>query len=727
MKPKTTTTEPRRNVWELPTVEDELRLCETVRFICLRAMDTSNGESSALRDIRTGCYTDKLWKNSEARNSRAVELHTIADTEREQANKARQTLKRIRISDEDRQTAQEALEYWSTLADNDRAEAEDTEKANNALTATLAEDMLIAIWIDLQSIKANPDRQTEKAFGELCKTGREFINGLSSVSIIDSMATISRPLTVAEAVYYMTRYNADPKARPRHKWGQTAKGCTGHYTLEPKERKKDLDPRKVDPATIANYARFNDACIWYYEHMTLPTIASASASFTIGKDGEAVKTIAPYTTAFPALDAKSIATRYWYRQTQAEKTACLGLDPTENPVLYLVLHVPTIRTEYSAEDMTDHDPRTAEAVADAVLASVDVVALADLANLGQQARTAVEALTHPEAIKQARTAYNVAMEEGKRSLDELQTRRALEGKKKYNPGKIRQLTKQYTDHANNVYKQTLWDYALTVAQYKNKPEAKRTIIEKLTKAYHNAPDKLTPGNVDFVALMQSTRRGCPDRTPAKLRNPYTIITAHYITDNTGKKAVIWTAAHPAQHRPIIRFTDSGTAPEVINPGIDYRAEAIQTADSYRAIAPKAEPPKKSGLELKQWEKLCRTDAETAELWKAFCTITEALDSPKADKDTEPKPTIFDILTERKNAPKAQPKPKTEPTKDKTEAPKPNPAQLAKVAPGAIVVTKYGTGKIAEVNGEVITVRISRTNKHRFNAPLAIAHEIIEIL
>lgn len=694
MKPETiitTTTEPRQNlpVWELPTIEEELTLCDHIRYICLRAMDTSNGESSALRDIRIGCYTDKLWRANQTRNTRAVDLHTLADQERAEATKARQFLKRVRISEEDRAEAMQALDHWTALADNDRAEATDTEKYNSELTATLAEDMLLTIWIDLQAIKADPDRQTEKAFGELCKTGREFIKSLSSVSIVDSMATVSRPLSVAEAVYYMTRYGADPKARPRHKWGQTAKGCTGYYTLEPKARKKDLDPAKVDPVTIANYARFNDACIWYYENIELPTTHST------------------HTTAFPALDAKDIATRFWMRQTDNEKTAYLGLDPESNPVLYLVLHIPTIRTQYSAEDMSDHDPRTAEAVADAVLTSVDLIKIAEKANLGQQARIAVEALTHPEAVAMARTAYNEAMEKGRASLEELQTKRAREGKKKYTPGKIRQLTEQYTDHANKVYSSTLWDYALTVAEYKNKADAKHTIIKKLTRAYHNAPDELTPGKLNIPALMRSGYRGQAEQTAPI-------------------DALKWTTTAPkANHKPVVRFTDSGHTPEAINPGKDYRSESVLILDSYRQTAPKATAPTRSAREQAEYEKLCKKDSELVELWKAFQNgepIPAHLEERKPTKATK-ETAVLELINQRWTA--RQPKSaELSAVAFLMDARGVDRRQLAKVKQKAVVLTKYGTGKVTAINGELVTVKVGKT-AHFYNAPLAIASGILQ--
>lgn len=547
MKPETKTAT-RPDVWELKTHEEEMTLCEIVRYLDLRAMHQSNGESSALRELVTGCYLDAVWSNITDRTTRADQLKALAKAERAIADKARQTISCVRITDEERTEAYNILSQYSTLADNNSGEAQDIEKSNNALTASLAQDMLHTIYIELQTIKADPDRQTEKAFSDLCKVGRQFVQSFTAVTTIDSVNTISRPLSVAEARYYMTRYTIDPKARPRQKWTQTAKGCTGYYTLEAKTRKKDTDPAKVDPAIIANYARYNDACIWYYENVTLQTTHSG------------------HETAFPALDAKAIATRFWNRQTPTQKAIALDLDPAENPVLYLVLHVPTIRKQTPVDTMTDHDPRTAETVAESTLAQVDIVALAERAKLSQQARIAIEALTHPEAIKTAREAHRKAMEDGKRAIEKLQEDRAKAGKKPYSPGIIRQQQQKHKQTADNAYTAILWKYALTLAGYSQSAQAKAksVLITKLTQAYHNAPDSLTPGKVDFAKLMKQTRRGHAQNNSPR---------PDYVT--------IWTeqGAQAPKHKPVIRWTESGHSPEAVNPGKDYRAEAIERAEA----------------------------------------------------------------------------------------------------------------------------------------------------
>ena len=537
----TTTTRP--NVWELETAQAELDLCEVVRFLDLRAMHQSNGESEALRDIIRGCYTDTIWSDTATRYQTADKLRTLAQNERNQADIARKIVNRVNVSQADRDEATQNLTHYTILADNDMGEATDIEKQNSTLTASLAQDMLHHIWLELQAIKADPDRQTEKAFGELCKAGREYVQNMTAVSTIDGMHCTYKPLTVAEARYLMDRYNVDPMARPRQKWTQTAKGCTGYYTLEAHERKRDTDPAKVDPATIANYARYNDSCIWFFENVTIPTTHST------------------HRTAYPALDAKAIATRFWNSQTPAQKMTALGLDPADNPVLYLVLHVPTIRTHHSADEMGERDPRTAEAVTESTLKQVDVIALAERAKLGEQARKAVALLASPEAVQTARTARNEALTKGKEALEKLQADRAKAGKKPYRPGKVRQMEEQYKQTAERAYNTALWKYALTMAGYKDtaQAEAKRKIIQKLTKAYFEAPDSLTPGKVDFARLMKQTHRG-------------------HSTDNRPRPDVvaIWTAQgqQAPKHKPIIRWTE-GEAPEALTPAEVEAIEAEQ--------------------------------------------------------------------------------------------------------------------------------------------------------
>ena len=594
-----TTTNP-RPVWALANPSEELTLCEVVRYITLRAMHQSNGTSTALNSLIYGCYTDKVWSDTASRQSTADRLRTISKNERTIADKARQTLNCIKTTEAERAEAYAVLTHYTTLADNDLAEAQDIEADNSALTATLAQDLLHTIWIDLQAIKTNPDRQTEEAFGELCKTARLFITNLTAVTTIDGLDTISRPLSRDEAVFYMTRYNADPGARPRHKWTQTAKGCTGYYTLEPKHRKKDLDPRKVDPAIIAQYAHYNEAVIWYYENITLASTHSATRS------------------AYPHLDAKQTALRYWHRLTPAQKATALNLDPAEDEVLYLVLHVPTIRTHQSTEDLTDHDPRTAEQVTEATLASVDVVALADRANLSTQARKAVEALTHPEAVDRAKTARQTALDRGEASLAKLQADRATAGKKPYTPGKVKQMREGFKQTADNAYTSALWEYALTLAEYAPTAQAKAKciIVGKLAKAYNTAPDALTPGRIDYEAMMRSTHRGNPTGEANRL-----------------DLVAVWQThgAKAPKHRPVVRWTESGATPEALTPGKDYRAEEVLLRDSYRATAPKATPPEKTPKEARDWERLCKREAELADLWKSFDSIYGAMERPKYHK------------------------------------------------------------------------------------------------
>lgn len=593
-----TTTAPRqyRHVWELSSDAEEMTLCEVVRHISLRAMHQSTGHSPALDAIILGCYTDKAWSDTANRQTTADTLRRAKDTERAEADKARAFLRRIRTTEEQRAEAKASLDYHTALADNHLGEAEDIENDNSTLTASLAQDMLHTIYIALQDIKTNPDLQTEEAFGYLCTVAKRYIYDLTSVNILDRLNRIYRPLSKSEAIYLMTRYGVNPQSRPRQKWTQTAKGCTGYYTLEAHTRKKDLDPRKVDPAIIATYATYNEACVWFYEHMTLPTTHST------------------HTTAFPALDAKSIASRMWHRQTPAQKQASLGLDPAEDEVLYLVLNVPTIRTHHSTEALTDHDPRTAEQVTEATLASVDVIALAERANLGQQARKAVEALTHPEAHRQADEARKAVLAKGEASLAKLQEDRAKAGKKPYAPGKVRQMRKQFEETAEHAYTSTLWAYALTLAEYTPtaQAKAKSIILGKLSKAYRTAPDELTPGKVDFSKLMRSGYRG-------HSQNPGKPLDLVQVWQTLG--------AQTPRHKPVVAWTESEEAPEATNPGKDYREAEVLLRDSYRATAPKATPPALTPKEQRERERLARNDAEIANLWRQFSLV----DMSRAEK------------------------------------------------------------------------------------------------
>lgn len=607
---KTTTTRP---VWEIAELEEQLALCKIIRYLDIRAMHQSHGASPALEDLRIGCLTDELWSKTADRQQTADNLKALAEAERRIADKARYTVfKAVRATDEDRAEALAILNEYSTLADNDSGEARDVEKQNSHITASLAQDMLHTIWLELQTITADPTRHTEKAFGELCKAGRQFITDFTAVTAIDGNNTTTRPLSTAEAIELMTRYDINPLARPRQSWRQTTKGCTGYYTLEGKTRKKDIDPKKVDPTTIANYAHYNDMCIWYYENITLPATRST------------------HTTAFPALDAKAIAVDLWNSQTPAQKASALGLDPADNPILCLVCHTQTIRTKDSTDTLTDHDPRTAQAIIDKALADIDVIALAEQANLSLQAREALKAMTTPEAIQTAKEAYNKAVENGKAQLAKLEADRAKAGKKPLRPGKVKQYKAQFQTTADNAYNTAIWGYGLTVAGYSQTAQAKaRCVISKaLNKALAKAPDSLTPGAIDYSRLMTQKPHGrteadtAPRKDYIKAVSEAKTITHIQHLPNGGTATTERKIPTPA---PVVTWTESGATPEAITPGIDSRASDILARDAYRQTAPKATPPEKTPKEKREWERLCKRDTELAELWRKFDSIQGMLE------------------------------------------------------------------------------------------------------
>ena len=729
----TTTTATRPNVWELPNHAEEMKLCEVVRYIDLRAMHQSNGTDTVIRDLMLGCYLDKLALNMATHQTRIDEARTIAKAEREQANTARRYLARLTITEDERAEAEKTLSTHTYTADNLMGEVADIEKADRSHTVSLAEDMLHAIWIELQAIKADPNRQTEKAFGELCKAGRKYITSMTAVSCIDGMNTTRRPLTITEAVELMRRYDVDPGARPRQRWAQTVKGCTGYYTLEADNRKKDTDPRKVDPATVSQYMRYNDACIWYYENVTIPAVK------------------------VPAKDAKPID---WGNLTQSQKAVALGLDPADTSLLYEVCHVPTIRTHHATEDMNDHDPRTAQAVTASTLRAVDVRAIAERANLTPRESKTVYILTDTgedaEAVALARTAYREAIANGQESMEKLQSDRAKAGKKPHPPATMRQLAKKHQSHADNVYTATLWAYALTEAKFaeSGQREAKRAIVKKLTKAYHEAPEALTPGRVDYAHMMQSISRGQADSQTARpdMVTVWTTATAYTIKDKEGNER---TVKVPNGFKPVIRWEDSGRTVESLTPGIDYRAEEVTRRELYRLTAPHATAPAMSEAERAKWEKLCIRVAEIGELWRAFSNgeptpdfLTMRDSAPKVEHKPDPARIYYtgrkdEFVYMAKPAPApivntcpfvyGPPRPikSAEESADifRANPPKATPEQMAKVSTDAYAVTKYGIGIIKEINGDIVTVKIGKgkKNTHFYNAPQAIASGAITII
>ena len=179
---------------------------------------------------------------------------------------------------------------------------------------------------------------------------------------------------------------------------------------------------------------------------------------------------------------------------------------------------------------------------------------------------------------------------------------------------------------------------------------------------------------------------------------------------------------------MVRFTDSGLTPEALTPGKDYRAAPVIYLDSQRSTAPKATPPARSAREQSQYEALCKRESELSELWKAFqkgepipAHIAERKPT-KATKET----TVLELIDQRWTA--RQPKSaEASATVFLTDSRNADRAQLAKVALDAVVVTKYGTGKIKAIAGDVITVKMGRSNTHHFNAPLAIANKTITII
>lgn len=631
MKEQTTTANrENRPVWTITDTAEQLNLCKVIRYLDIRAIHQSNGTSPALEDLRIGCLTDELWSKTADRQQTADSLKTLAEAERHIADKARYTVfKAVRATEEDRQQALAILNEYSTLADNDNGEAQDIEKHNSTLTASLAQDMLHTIWLELQTITADTTRHTDKAFGELCKAGRQFITDFTAVSAIDSNNTTIRPLSTAEAVDIMTRYNINPLARPRQSWKQTVKGCTGYYTLEGKTRKKDIDPKKVNPAIIANYAHYNETCIWYYEHITITsTVSEPYTSIQLrtyrrknnGKVEEyQLPTAEPGTPldpeairqgfTDPQCRAKESFVVFWQAMTKAQKEALLGLDPADNPVLCLVCHTQTIRTKDSIDTLTDHDPRTAQAIIDSALADIDVIALAEQANLSLQARTALQAMTSPEAVQTAKQAYNASMENGKAQLAKLEADRAKAGKKPLRPGKVKQYKAQFQTTADNAYNSTLWEYGLTVAGYTAKAEAKRSISKALAKALAKAPDNVTPGAIDLERLMRQKPHGRTEASTAPRKDYIKAVSeAKTVTHiqhlpNGGTATTERKITAPA---PVVKWTESGLTPEAITP-----QEAL-TEREREALA-RAEAMKAHGKDIARLE--ARRTLDTVNRWK----------------------------------------------------------------------------------------------------------------
>jgi hypothetical protein len=89
--------------------------------------------------------------------------------------------------------------------------------------------------------------------------------------------------------------------------------------------------------------------------------------------------------------------------------------------------------------------------------------------------------------------------------------------------------------------------------------------------------------------------------------------------------IAWTATQTAPEGcQVITWTESGYTPEAINPGIDARAEEVLKRDQYRQTAPKATPPELTPKERRERERLCKREAELAELWKQFESMPQAV-------------------------------------------------------------------------------------------------------
>ena len=138
-------------------------------------------------------------------------------------------------------------------------------------------------------------------------------------------------------------------------------------------------------------------------------------------------------------------------------------------------------------------------------------------------------------------------------------------------------------------------------------------MQKLAQAYKEAPDNLTPGHIDYTALMRSTRRGEAKNPgkPADLVKLWTEAPAVevIITDSNGNQTT--RTAHRHDHKPVVKWTESGHTPEAITPGIDYRTAEVLNRDSYRQTAPKATPPALTPKEQRERDRLDRADEDTA--------------------------------------------------------------------------------------------------------------------
>lgn len=95
-----------------------------------------------------------------------------------------------------------------------------------------------------------------------------------------------------------------------------------------------------------------------------------------------------------------------------------------------------------------------------------------------------------------------------------------------------------------------------------------------------------------------------------------------------------TFTNPAQ---VITWTDSQTAPEAITPGKDYRAAEVEARAATKGG--QASPPALTERERRQWEKLCKSEAETLALWAMFeqmqgRTPDSSTELPKADTQSQ---------------------------------------------------------------------------------------------
>ena len=319
-----------------------------------------------------------------------------------------------------------------------------------------------------------------------------------------------------------------------------------------------------------------------------------------------------------------------------------GRKPNRRLVWCLVSHYLTVAPYVSYEAFTEQSGGDTSEIAtnggiNAIGTQEDQAAIADLLERAN--------LTAREQDIVYRVADQTAARHGQYAADEYWKKRTPEIAAITSQKERNKAHKAAQETANNKRTAAQWDNAFDrsgVHSDRTRRDIKSRIYDRLHEAQHPA-EALTKKEQEertarkWERMQKNSRRQC---APAIIQTPDFIgaicpesvpvgNTLEFVPGEGWKRRPTKSArvaaatfqGRPGEHKPVVRWTEGGQAPEAV-PGGDYRAADILSRDQYRQTAPKATAPELTARERKE-------AAERAERLKAIDKLIEASNALEA--------------------------------------------------------------------------------------------------